>query len=221
MSEFLFAPQNIAFAIALGLMLLIALFEGVGALLGAGLSNLIDGLIPDFDADLDLEVDDIGTPDAMSRLLGWLKVGKVPALMLIVVFLLSFGLLGYGIQYLAALALGGFLPGWAAFVLSAIGCLPITRIGAVALAAVLPSDESSAVSPTSFLGQVATITLGTARWDLPAEAKLTDPHGTTHYLLVMLEKDDPPLEQGARVLLVRQEGTRFVAIETPEFILND
>ena len=42
--EFLLASQNIPFAVAIGLMLMIAAMEGAGALLGAGLSDLLDRL---------------------------------------------------------------------------------------------------------------------------------------------------------------------------------
>ena len=68
MLEFLGLPQNIAFSAALVLMLLIGLVQLIGF-----------GVELDADADLDA---DIG-----GDLLSWLGVGRVPLLMLLVLFL--------------------------------------------------------------------------------------------------------------------------------------
>ncbi|MEZ5581571.1 MAG: DUF1449 family protein [Candidatus Competibacteraceae bacterium] len=40
-----------------------------------------------------------------------------------------------------------------------------------------------------FIGRVAVITLGTAGYDSPAQAKLRDQHGQTHY--IMTAPDQP------------------------------
>src|SRR5690554_1412885 len=101
MLEFLLADANIPFAIAIALMLIMGFFEGVGAVLGLSFGNLLDSLIPDIDANSDFEIADTGSNNALSRLLGWLKVGKVPILMLLVVFLVAFGCIGYILNLMA------------------------------------------------------------------------------------------------------------------------
>ena len=67
MFESFFSDATAPFAIALSLMLLIALMELIGALMGMAPSDMIDSMLPeidtdlDIDADLDLEVDaDLG-----------------------------------------------------------------------------------------------------------------------------------------------------------------
>ncbi|MEZ5581570.1 MAG: DUF1449 family protein [Candidatus Competibacteraceae bacterium] len=94
MLEFITADGNLPFSVALALMLLIALLEGVGTVLGFGFSHLLDQLTPGID--LSPETPDLdGDSGVVSRLLGWLHVGKVPMLALLVVFLTAFGLLGF------------------------------------------------------------------------------------------------------------------------------
>ncbi|MCG8592556.1 MAG: YqiJ family protein, partial [Proteobacteria bacterium] len=88
MLEFLAAPQNLPFTVALCVMLGIAILEGVGTLLGAGLSSLLDSLVGeiDFDVDADADVDaDVHGPGHVggglfTGLLGWLRFGRVPVM---------------------------------------------------------------------------------------------------------------------------------------------
>src|SRR5690606_21436849 len=55
MFEQFFSAPNLPFAVALLVMLGIGLLEGIGMLLGGGLSGLVDGALPDLDADLDVD----------------------------------------------------------------------------------------------------------------------------------------------------------------------
>ncbi|QKT02501.1 YqiJ family protein [Ectothiorhodospiraceae bacterium 2226] len=221
MLEFLLAPQNVPFAVALGLMLLIALFEGVGLLAGMSLTDALDSALPDLEGQLDLDSGEIVPTSALSRILSWLRVGRVPVLMLIVVFLTAFGSIGYVLQYFAVATLGAYLPALLVVLPAFAGALPAVRVSALGLEAVLPRDETSAVSATSFVGRMVTITLGNASHDLPAEARLTDQYGTAHYVRVVPERDHAPLPQGARALLVRREGSVFVAIASSDPLMND
>lgn len=220
MFDFALAQQNAPFAVAIGLMLLIALFEGVGALFATGISDLLDGLIPDFEAQVEIELSEVGTTNALSRLLGWLKVGKVPLLMLLVVFLTAFGLIGYTIQFFTSELFGLLWPAVLASIPAFAGSLPVVRVAAKVLERILPGDETTAVSTDSLVGRIATITLGTAQADRAAEARVTDRYETSHYVRVIPEKDHPPMTQGTQVLLVRQEGPHFIAIENTDPILN-
>jgi hypothetical protein len=79
------------------------------------------------------------------------------------------------------------------------------------LAKVMPRDETQSVSAQSFIGQVATIVLGTASVANPAQARLRDKHGQTHY--VMVEPDDEDsFEAGDSVLIVAQAGPTYRVI---------
>jgi hypothetical protein len=216
--EFIADSHNALFAGALALMLFIALLEGVSTLLGAGLSNIIDTLLPD--TEIDLSIPDTSS-SALSRLLGWLHVGRVPILVIVVIFLTAFGLIGYGIQSLL-LGLSGMLwPGWMVAIGAFFGALPVVRVISGAIRKIIPQDESSAISEENYIGHIAIITLGTAKYGYPAEAKLTDQYGQTHYLMVEPESQEHEFTQGDNVLVVARKANRFVVIENIHTALTD
>ncbi len=175
MLELLTATQNYAFTVALGLMLVIAITEGVASMIGAGLSEFLDSLLPDLDVDVDLEIGatEVGS-SAFTRLLGWLHVGRVPMLMLLIVFLTAFGLIGLVMQAFVHGVIGFYLPGLIAVIPAMFLAVPMVRVLGGAMAYIMPSDETEAVSEQSFIGRIAVITLGAATLGSPAEAKLTD-----------------------------------------------
>ncbi len=216
--EFIADAHNALFAGALALMLFIALLEGVSTLLGAGLSNIIDTLLPD--TDIDFSIPDTSS-SALSRLLGWLHVGRVPILVIVVVFLTAFGLIGFGIQSLLLGITGILWSSWLVGIAAFFGALPVVRVISGAIRKVIPQDESSAISEENYIGRIATITLGTAKYGYPAEAKLTDQYGQTHYLMVEPERQECEFTQGANVLVVARKANRFVVIENIHTVLMD
>ena len=91
------------------------------------------------------------------------------------------------------------------------------RIFGGALGKIIPRDETTAVSDASLVGRVGTIVIGTARAGKPAEARVRDEHGASHYVMVEPEEPDQAFEAGASVLLVRHlSGRRFQAIHNPK-----
>ena len=207
--EFLFSDGNYPFAVALVLMLIIAVLEGVLVVIGLGLSQLIDGLLPDVDLSADGEVPNMG----LSRFLAWLRIGQVPVLIILVLLLMFFGLSGVVLQSLLMSAFGFMLPAIIAAIPALVVALPLTRLLTGLLGKVLLKDETEALSSASFIGQVATITLGEARQGSPAEARFRDQFGTTHYLMV--EPDDGETYQaGDNVLLVQQRGAVYQCIRS-------
>lgn len=219
MLEFMLLPQNIAFSVALAVLLLLLVVEAVGLMLGTGLSQLFEGLSPDVDVDVDIDIDgpDVdaggiegGGPGILGQTLAWLRVGQVPFLVILVLFLLGFGLYGLLIQGIVQSFAGKLLPGWLAVLPAIAVTLPFIRASAGTLAKVMPRDETDAVARDSFVGRTATITLGEARPGSPAQAKLRDIHGQTHYIMVEPEAADAVYGQGTRVRLVRLEGARFL-----------
>lgn len=245
MTEFLLAQGNLPFTIALAVMAGIALLEAVGTLLGlsssAGHSGDVSG--PDLDAHPDLGHPELhldGHPDldghagvhgdahaeahgasAIGRFLGWLGLGRLPAMVWLVVFLTSFGLTGLVLQMLIRKLAGGLLPAGAAAPVALFLCLPMVRVSGGVLARILPRDETSAVPAESFVGSLAVVTLGTARHGQPAEAKLKDIHGKTHYVLVEPESGSEELETGSQVLLIRRAGAVFSGVRNPYGTLLD
>lgn len=192
MLEFLLAPENLPFAVALLLMLMIGAVEAIG--LGASAAHL------DVHADSDAD------------LLGWLGVGQVPLLMLIVVLLALFGLIGISLQQLAAGLLGAPLSPWLAAPIAFLASLPLLGISARALARIMPGDETTAVSLDTLIAKRATVTVGTARRGSPARAQVRDVHGQTHYVMIEPNGDDQSIAEGETVLLVRREGDLFIGL---------
>jgi hypothetical protein len=222
MLGFILAPPNLPFAVALALMLLIALLEGVTTTVGMGLSGILDSMMPDMDADIDLDVDaaDFHASGPLTKMLSWLRIGQVPALVLLVIFLTAFGLLGLGVQSLAGRLTGHMLPALPASGVAFVLALPLVRMFGGILARVMPKDETEAVSEKSFVGMVAVVTTGRAKMGNPAQGKLTDRYGQAHY--VMIEPDEAGEEflQGAEVLLVSQHGATFKAIRNTSAVLH-
>ena len=226
MIAFLLADQNLPFAVSLTLMLLIALLEGVTTLFGMGLSSLIDSLMPEMDVDLDVDVDadidaaDLPPASSLTKLLAWLRIGQVPALVLLVVFLTAFGLLGLGIQSVATRITGGFLPVLPAMLGAFVLAMPMVRFFGGLLARIMPKDETEAVSEKSFIGLVAVITTGTAKFGSPAQGRLCDRYGQSHYVMIEPDDAEDAFPQGAEVLLVSQQGATFKAIRNPSAALH-
>ncbi|WP_419660147.1 conserved uncharacterized protein, DUF1449 [Desulfosarcina variabilis str. Montpellier] len=224
MIAFILADQNLPFAVALTLMLLIAVLEGVTTILGMGLSSILESLMPEVDMDLDIDADmdgaDIQPSSPLTRMLSWLRIGQVPVLVLLVIFLTAFGLLGFGIQSLATRMVGTFLPVTLAAIAAIVLALPMVRLLGGMLARIMPKDETEAVAEKSFIGLVAVITTGKARFGSPAQGRLNDRYGQSHY--VMIEPDDAEEEfpQGTEVLLVSQQGATFRAIQNTSAALK-
>ncbi|WP_444895541.1 YqiJ family protein [Microbulbifer sp. SSSA005] len=201
---FLLQDQNLIFTGALILMFMIALLEGVMTLIGVGISDLLDNLLPDFDVD----VPDTGLSGGMTKLLGWLRFGEVPALILLVTFLVSFGVTGLVAQMLIESLAGYLLPGGLLAVAVFFLALPQVRFVGNIMRRFAVGDESEAVERNSFIGRVAIITIGKAEIGSPAEARFSDEFGTTHY--VMVEPDESEIfNQGDKVLLVEELGAHF------------
>ncbi|MFK8016918.1 MAG: YqiJ family protein [Gammaproteobacteria bacterium] len=189
MWDLFIASENLPFSVALTLMAVIALLEGATAVFGVALSDMVDALVPEVDMELGDGPDASGVP-ALSQFLGWLRFGQVPALILLIVFLLAFGIGGFAVQSIFEGMTGRFLGSALATVPALAIALPGVHFLGGALAAILPRDETEAVAEASFLGQNATIVLGTAQRGSPAQAKLTDAFGQTHYIMFEPEGDE-------------------------------
>lgn len=239
MIELLGTAEATPFVVALGVMLVIALLEGVGLLFGVAFSGIVDALLPDIDvpdidmpeleadADLSLHAPDLDTvasvPEGMgpfTYFLSWLSFGRVPALILLVAFLTVFGLSGLLIQSVVFGASGLLLPGWLVSVPALALALPGTRYLGRGLGKLIPKEETEAVSTASFIGKVAVIIRGEARRGQPAEAKLKDVHGQTHWILVEPDEDGACLVAGNEVLVISQAGSQYRVIVNTHQVLS-
>ena len=198
------APQTLPFGVAVALIVAIALLEGLGMLVALSPSNVIDDLLPH------------AVPESgLDRVLGWLHLGRVPALVLLLIFLLGYALFGYALQKVAFNLLGSFLPAWLAGLLAAPPGLATVRGLGSLVAHIVPRDETSAVSEQSLVGRAGVVSAGAARRGMAAQARVRDGHGRTHYLMVEPDIDDEIFEEGAQVLIVRKEGPFYRCIANP------
>ena len=236
----LFHPALLPFTAALIVLGLIATLELVGLLFGVAFSGLVDSALPDIelDADADFEMDaelggdggplhvdgpdmpDMPTGGPLSQFLSWLCVGKVPVLILLAAFLLGFGLSGLIIQEVSQGLLGIYIWPILVAIPALIVALPTTRYLGLSIAKIMPKEETDAVSRNAFIGAVATIIRGEAEQGKPAEAKLRDFNGTTHYILVEPDQTGLKFAQGNEVLLVKKSGSIFQAVINTNPVLS-
>ena len=214
-------PGNLPFAVALTIVFILGAIEGVDMLIGAGIFGFLDGLLPDIDIDTDLDLDgpDISATSPVSQFLSWLRLGNVPVIFSLIIFLISFGLVGIGMQNIIFSIIGTRLPSTVAVMPALLLSLPLLRVGNNVLAFILPHDETSAISIDEFVGRTATITIGTARFGYPAQARLKDQHGQTHYLLVAPDNREDVFITGDELLIVRHEDNTFYGIPAPSALM--
>jgi len=224
MIAFFLLPENVPFSTALALMMLMTILEIISATIGMGISEMVDSVIPEIDADIDADIDGVDAgagSNSLIKLLAWFRVGEVPVIILFIILLTGFGIIGMLLQFTVVQVFGGPLPAFAAAVPALFGALPIVRSLGGVLGKYMPKDETYVVSEKSFIGQVATVTMGTARQGNPAEAKLKDQHGQTHYLLVLPDNDDETFATGEKCIVVSQNGSTYRVIKNTSTVLTD
>ncbi len=198
------APETYPFGVSLALIVAIALIEGLGMLVSLSPSNLIDHALPELHADTGVD-----------RVFGWLHIGKVPALVLLVLFLAGYTLFGYALQMVVRGLFGFYLAAWAAGLLAVPSGLATVRGLGALIAHIIPRDETSAVSELTLVGRAGIVMQGAARRGMAAQVRVRDGFGRTHYLMVEPDVDDEIFEEGAQVLIVRKAGAFFRCIANP------
>jgi hypothetical protein len=202
--EFFTAPANLMFSVALAVVVGLAILEVASLLVGGG------GLDLDSDADTDADLDvDAGLP---AQILGWLHFGQMPLTVWLIVFLLGFGASGLLLQMLLQNTLGGMLPSPLSLLPPFVIAILATRLFGGVLKKILPRDESEAVTRESLLGQSGVITVGTAQSGRPAEARVRDPFGQHHYVMVEPDNDGETFAAGSRVVLLKQRDDVYRVI---------
>ncbi len=222
MFELISAPENRIFGVALALMLLLGVLEAVSLLTG-GFTDWLDGLLPEgLDGDTHAEVG-LNDVDAgvWVRFLSWLYVGRIPLLMLMVVFLSVYGLTGYLLQGAVRALTGGYLNAWLAAPAAWFAALPLVRTAAAGIHKILPKDETTALLSAALVGRVGVVVLGTMRANSAAQVRVKDQYGQQHYVMAEADAEGSELPQGTAVLLVAEQDGRFKAIANPSGSLVD
>ncbi|RZF52219.1 DUF1449 family protein [Acinetobacter halotolerans] len=211
--ELLTHPSNFIFSIALMLCLFIGILELILLLLG-GSSSFIEQFLPDSLTDVnhaDISIEHSNNP--FTQLLEWLYLGKVPLLIWLIIFLTAYGLTGLIIQNIFFLLTEHYFSAWLIAPACLFLCMPIVRYSAAFVAKIIPKDETTAIHSDELIGLTAQIILGEAKPNSPAQAKVKDQFGQTHYVLVEPELDII-FYQGQDVILTQRTKIGFQAIAT-------
>jgi hypothetical protein len=239
MIEFLLAEHMVPFSIALALLFGLMALELVAALLGGSILGAGGDADMDIDADFDLDADfdidasaefeadfdadidpeiDVADADtsAGGGLAGMLGMGKVPFLIWLGSFLLAFGLGGFVLQSVLDSIIGLTLPAsLAAGIMVPVG-LGFARGFSEVFARLLPKSESTALSENHLGRTRGVVTTGVAKRGNPAQVRVQDRHGNTHYLRAEPMRDEEEIPQGTEVLVLRKgrdTSYRIVAIQ--------
>lgn len=195
-------PETFPFGVALLIMIGLGVIEGIGVFIAMSPSQI-------FDHHFELENPEI------DGALGWLHVGKVPILVLLILFLLGFAISGYVIQILCSSIFGIYIPALIATIPATfIGISTVRGLGGL-LAMIIPKDESSAVSEQTLIGRAGIVMKGTARQGLAAQVKIRDQHGYYHYLMMEPDEAGIEFEEGSEVLIVKKQGATYRGIRNP------
>ena len=211
--DLLIHPSNIVFSIALMLCLFIGVLEFILLLVG-GSASFLEQFLPDslFDVDhADASIESSG--NAFTQLLEWLYLGKVPLLIWLIIFLTIYALTGLIIQDIFYSITEHFFSALIIAPACLFLCMPLVRVSAACIAKIIPKDETTAIHTDDLVGRTAQIILGDAKPNSPAQAKVKDQFGQTHYVLVEPELDIV-FHQGQDVILTQRTKIGFQAIST-------
>ncbi|MGE8683446.1 MAG: YqiJ family protein [Acinetobacter sp.] len=203
-------PSNIVFSISLCLMFLFGIFEILLTLLGGGSQGFLDQFLPEdvgHNAELGVDADS----GVVTKLLDWLYLGRIPLFVWLIIFLCTYSLVGFTIQAIANQMINLMFSVWIIAPACVFLSMPFVRLSAMLIARILPQDETTAIYSEELIGRTATIILGEARQQYPAQAKVQDQHGLTHYILVEPEQDET-FSQGQSVVLTQKTTVGFQAI---------
>ena len=208
MWELFTEPSNIVFSISLSLMLMFAALECILLFLGGGSQSVFDQLLPE-DTSLS-ELHPAQDPSLFTKVFDWLYLGKLPIFIWLIIFLSTYGLSGLILQGLFERITGYLLSGWLISPACLFLCMPIVRFNAKMAEKIMPKEETTAIHIEELIGRTGTIILGDARINSPAQAKVQDQFGQTHYVLVEPAADEV-LPQGQNVVLVEKTRVGFQA----------
>lgn len=198
----LMSPETWPFGAALATMVGLTAIEGAGLLFAQSPSHALDSLLPDM-------------PEGLEQALGWLHLGRVPILVLLILFSAGFSVSGYVVQAVAGALSGSLLPWWLASLPAALAGMCCVRAIGGLLARVLRDNGTTAVSEQSLVGRTGVVTQGIARTGMAAQTKVRDANGGLHYVLVEPDIAAETFAEGDSVLLVRKTGARFYGIRRP------
>lgn len=201
----LLLPYNAPYLTALILLLIIGGIELLALLTGMTILSHFDTAL--------------GNLSAGDALLGqgldWLHIGRLPLLVLLVIFLGGFSITGLTGQHLSIWVMGEPASSMVMNTLATLVSISLVHYCGKVIIHYFPSCESEALSETSFIGQIAVITGPASQNGVPTTCRFTDKFGQIHYLLVEPEAGKE-LKHNERVLIIDQlSDSLFLAEKNP------
>lgn len=204
---FLSLSNNFPFILALTVVFSLAAVEVVGLICGVGVSHWLNKLVPD-----QLIQGLHSEHGIFAEFFSWLKLREIPFAIVLILWLMLFGLTGLLLQYTLLSLTGTTVNGSLASITTFTLTLPLIRRINSTLSRFFQSSQSSAVSCDSLIGRTAVIVQGIARKGMAAQAKVKDEHGLSHYVLVEPDKISVEFTHGDEVLLVERNHSVYCVI---------
>lgn len=210
--ELFVETENLIFSISLSLMLFLGIIEFLLLLFGSSSQGFLDQFVPE--NVIDLQKPEIGLDsnhNILTQFLDWLHIGRIPMLVWLIIFLTIFSISGFVFQSIYQHFTAHLLSIWLITPATLVLSMPLVRYSSALIALILPKDETTAIYSDELIGRSAVIIMGHATINSPAQAKVVDQFGQTHY--VMVEPDqDIMLKQGETVVLSEKTSIGFKAI---------
>lgn len=200
-----FQPFLIAASVMGGLILI----EVLSLLIGASISGILEGMTG-FKG-----LEDAGV---FGTTLGWLNVGKVPLLALLILILALFSAFGFAIQSFASSAAQP-LPAWMASGASLVLTLPATRWLSIGIGKLIPKDETYVTQKEDFIGRTGVVSLGPVQVGFVARIKIEDQWGNRHFPRVKPAKEGDVIPEGTTVLVVDHRESELLVVRASEGLL--
>tara|TARA_A100001015_G_scaffold301188_1_gene387664 strand:- start:600 stop:1247 length:648 start_codon:yes stop_codon:yes gene_type:complete len=202
MIDFLLMDENILFTTSLGIVGALSVLECLSFFCGFLLSGALDGIMPEYD---------LSMPEnpIMIKLASTFCFGRVPFLIILIVFLTFFGSIGLFIQQYSMYNYDVILPqtqnATASFIIACILTSCFLRL----IIKIIPSCCDS-VSQSNLIGGIGTIITGHASQKEAAQAKITL-NGKTYYIMVKPDTPLNTLQMGSKIMVSRLENSHYYA----------
>jgi hypothetical protein len=143
---------------------------------------------------------------AFGGVLDFLGIRRLPLTVWLALFTAGFASSGLAFQVALFSVFGVMLPANLASVAALVPATLIARGLSGWMSRLIPRDETSAISERSLGRRRGVVTVGTARRDQPAQVRITDHYGNTHYAMIEPFSDDVEIIEGTEVLVLRIRG---------------
>ncbi|MBL3594689.1 DUF1449 family protein [Rhodovulum sulfidophilum] len=148
-----------------------------------------------------------GGTGALGGVAALLGLGKMPLMIWLASVFMAFGIAGVAIQTAAYGLWAGLLPGGLVAIPSAALAVLFTRSFGAVFARLLPRTETQSVRARHLGRRMGVVTQGTASRGRPAEVRVRDRYGNTHYLRAEPLRDEDSIPAGCEVLVMRHRPT--------------